>query len=149
MTKNNDIIAIGTSITCTALFVLAINLPLLLLAIEDEGASCMEGTRAGLNLELWAKIVSLEKICLTFYLFISFLLFLKTQKEILVGTMGVLLILDLLFTVMMSVWGIVILATNENNDCVAEGKGVAVMSIIWIVLGKISLNYQSIILSML
>lgn len=58
--NGSQIAEVAGMVFCASIFVLGVNIPLAYYAFEDEGDSCMEGTRGGLDLELWAKTVSLE-----------------------------------------------------------------------------------------
>jgi hypothetical protein len=115
------------------LFVLAINIPLVYYGFQDEDSTCMHGTRGGINLELWAKLVGFEKIGLTGLVYITSAFAMCGADFVLVGT-GI----CLFFHIVMWIWGVVILATNENNTCVAEGKDVA---IVWLVFSEVSLAF--------
>jgi hypothetical protein len=141
MMVQNDVYSIAYGFFCVGLFVLAINIPLVYYGFQDEDSTCMHGTRGGIDLELWAKLVGFEKIGLTGLVYITSAFAMCGADFVLVGT-GICLFLDIFFHIVMWIWGVVILATNENNTCVAEGKDVAIVAIVWLVLSEVSLAFQ-------
>lgn len=131
--------AVACQMVCVSMFVLALAIPSVIFAIEDEDSACQKGTRGGLNLSDWLKGFGLEKIILTGVLYVSLALGLAHEALLIPGFIAI--IADIFFTVIWWIWGVVILATNENNKCVAQGKSMGVMAIINLVLFEVSLGY--------
>lgn len=142
MSKKEDIITIGCSMFCVSLFVLALNIPLLYYGFEDEDSTCVQGERGGIDLPTWNKIVGMEKVVLTLFLYISLIIASLGGEFMLIGV-SIALILDIFWHVIFWIWGVVIISTNENNSCVSDGKGMAVICIIWLVLGEVGFMYQT------
>lgn len=142
MTKKNEILSIACYLFCISLFVLALNIPLVYYSFQDEDSTCVQGERGGIDLPLWGKLVGLEKCVLTGFLYICLLLSAFGADFMMYGA-SVALIVDVFWHIMFWIWGVVIIATNENNLCVKEGKGMAVTCIIWLVTGEIGFAYQT------
>jgi uncharacterized YccA/Bax inhibitor family protein len=129
---------------CLSLFVLGLAIPTVYYGFADEDSTCQEGERGGLNLSDWCKGAGLSAIVVTAWIWIMAGFTLATNHEgFMIGAL-VVGIADVFFWIMWWIWGVVILATNENNRCVAQGKGMAVMCIINLVLGKVRLMNVSI-----
>lgn len=126
---------------CMWIFVLALAIPTIVYGYRDEDSECQQGTRAGMILSDWVKVVGIKQISvfatLNILFFVGF-----TWEPAMIGII-IIIIVDTLFNFAWWIIGIVILATNENNSCVAEGKGMAVMAIINLVLGWVG-SLQSI-----
>lgn len=105
-------------------------IPSLYYGFIDENSDCQQGTRGGLNLSDWLKGFGFEKIALNGVVFISTLIILQTERLEGAILLGVGMGLDFFFNIAWWIWGVVILATKENNSCVSDGKGMAVMAII-------------------
>lgn len=114
---------------CVSLFVLGLAVPTVYFGFEDENSTCQRGEHGGLNLSDWVKGVGLSAVILVFV---------QLSCVALAGvTNGVTLFVamiyagfDLVLWIIWWIWGTVILATNENNSCVADGKGMAIVAII-------------------
>ena len=140
MSENREMVgAIVCQVLCSSIFVLGLAIPSVIFAFQDEDSSCQQGTRGGLTLSDWLKGFGLEKIILTGVMYVSLALGLVHEVLMVPGFIAV--AVDIFFTVAWWIWGVVILATNENNRCVAQGKAMAVMSIIDLVLCETSLMY--------
>ncbi|MBS0627778.1 MAG: hypothetical protein JSS09_06160 [Verrucomicrobia bacterium] len=101
---------------------------------RDEDSECQKGTRGGLNLSDWLKGFGLEKVALNCSLLMLSLLMIITERVEFFSSMIGIVIADSVFNVMWFIWGVVILATKENNSCVAESEDIAVMTIVNLVL---------------
>mgnify|MGYP000913209388 CR=1 FL=1 len=128
---------------CMWIFVLGLAVPTIYFGYADEDSSCQEGTRAGMVLSDWVKVTGIKQIVVFGTLNILFFLFLSFEKDVLMIIITVLVVADVLFSIAWWVIGVVILATKENNSCVSEGKGMAVMAIINLVLSLFSLQGNS------
>jgi len=128
----NEFVATIVAFTCISMFIVGLAIPTVYYGFHDEDATCQHGTRGGLDLSEWTKGMGLEKLVyiLMMYVFLG----LTFINEIFAVVVLCTVVLDIIFSSIWLIWGIVILATNENNSCVAEGKGMAVMAIINIVL---------------
>ena len=136
MSHKESIVAGLAGLICISLFQLGLIIPSLYFGYMDENSSCQEGTRGGLNLSDWIKGFGLEKVAINASLYLTVLLVvILNEKFVILG--GVSLILDFFFNIVWWIWGVVILATAENNHCVAEGKGMAVVAIVNLVLSTI------------
>ena len=128
---------------CMWVFVLGLAIPTIYFGYADEDSSCQEGTRAGMVLSDWVKVTGIKQIVVFGTLNIFFFLFLSFGQDAIMISMLVLVVVDSLFSIAWWIIGVVILATNENNSCVAEGKGMAVMAIINLVLAIFNLGGNS------
>lgn len=146
MTQKGEITAIVCSIICITIFQAGLFIPSLYFAYEGENATCQEGTRGGINLSDWNKIFGFEKVGLNVALFLSVPLVVY-GSEIFLVVPGVALFLDFFFNIAWWIWGVVVLATRENNHCVSEGKGMAVMAIIDLALGVIWFSHTRVALA--
>jgi hypothetical protein len=137
----SDIAAIMCTLFCVSLFVLGLSIPTVYYGFEDENSTCQEGTRGGLDLSDWVKGAGLSSIIITAWVWIMAALAAFTEKEVFIGAAIGVLVADIFLWIMWWIWGVVILATNENNNCVAQGKGMAVMAIINLVMGELRFAY--------
>ena len=131
-------------IFCISIFVLALAIPTTYYGYADEDSTCQEGLRAGMNLSTWVKVTGLVPIAITGMLYLASLIMHFTPASInilLANASAIILILDLFFYMTWWIIGVVILATNENNECVADGKAMAVLAIINLVIGEIRFGY--------
>lgn len=134
MNRKDAMIAATGGLFCISLFQLGLIIPSLYFGYEDENSTCQAGTRGGINLSDWIKIFGFEKVGINTALFLtSFLTIYANDYFIIFGAISV--GADFFFNIAWWIWGVVVLATSENNRCVAEGKGMAVMAIIDLVLG--------------
>jgi hypothetical protein len=133
MFTRNVAITVMISLGCITTIQLGLIIPSLYFGFLDEDSLCQDGTRGGLDLSSWNKGFGFEKIVLNVALYISALLGIYAHENFLVfGVVS--LVLDFFFNIAWWIWGVVILSTKENYHCVAEGKGMAVMGIIDLVL---------------
>lgn len=102
---------------------------------------CQEGTRGGINLSDWTKGAGLSAIAVTAWVWIMATLSAITGSGNFLIVMTGVLTADTFFWIVWWIWGVVILATNENNQCVVEGKGMAIMAIINLVIGGVRFFY--------
>ncbi len=112
-------------------------IPSLYYGFVEEDSACQQGTRGGLNLSDWLKGFGFEKVALNGLMILSAFLVITVNKLETLILPVVVMVLDTLFNFAWWIWGVVILATSENNHCVAEGKGMAVMAIIDLVLSAV------------
>jgi len=129
------------SLFCASIFVLGLAIPTIYYGFEGEDSTCQEGTRGGINLSDWVKWEGLSAVVVTAWAWIISIMSLATKWEGFMTVGIIVLIIDMLFWLMWWVWGVVILATNENNNCVADGKGMAVIAIINLFIGAIRFLY--------
>lgn len=98
-----------------------------------------------MNLSTWVKVAGLVPIAITGMLLYLVSLIMccvpVSITNLLATASAVILIMDLFFYAIWWILGIVILATNENNECVADGKAMAVLAIINLVIGEIRFGY--------
>jgi hypothetical protein len=121
------------TLICITLLVIGLNTPCLYYAFQDEDSTCQEGTRGGLILSTWLKVAGFSDIVLIGSLWI--IIIILACKDIDPGAIiTILIIVGAIFKIIWFVWGIVVISTNENNRCVSDGKGMAVMAIIWLCL---------------
>jgi hypothetical protein len=137
--KGGDLAAVACMLVCLSILVIGLAAPTLYFAFEDENSTCQKGTRGGLNLSDWLKGAGFSDVITLFFVWVMMLLAAGLEFDP-SGPAIILTLLAALFKVMWWIWGVVILATAENNHCVAEGKGMAVMAIIWLVLSWGSLG---------
>ena len=116
-----------------AIFTLGLGIPTLIFAFSEENDSCQKGTRGGLTLSDWSKGAGFNLALSTLIMMIALSLNLATKRKGPAQFSLILLGFGLVFTVMWEIWGIVVIATAENNQCVADGSGMAIMAIINIV----------------
>lgn len=103
--------------------VVAWNIALIAVAVDESDEPCQEGLRGGIDLSTWAIVWGAENIAivLVFVLAYGF----KRQAELVIAAVA-----HYLFAFTWVIWGIVVLATNENNNCVASSNPLAIMCII-------------------
>jgi hypothetical protein len=133
MSRKESITAAMAGLFCITLLQLGLIVPSLYFGYLDENSSCQHGTRGGLNLSDWIKGFGYEKVAVNAAMYLTaFLVVFVDEKFYLFGGIG--LALDFFFNIAWWIWGVVILATAENNHCVSDGKGMAVMAIVNLVL---------------
>lgn len=137
--SGGEVAGVACMMLCLSVLILGLAVPVLYFAFEDENSTCQKGTRGGLTLSDWLKGAGFSDVCLLFCIWVIMLMAATCEMEP-AGPAIVLTVIALVFKVMWWIWGVVILATAENNHCVAEGKGMAVMAIIWLVLSWGSLG---------
>lgn len=125
-------------IICVLSFLLVVGLctsiASIVIAEQDKDDSCIRGNRGGIDVADWllgqgifgiiscdVYVVGLILVCVNSFDAAQFL-----------GIGWV--ILSGLFGVMWMIWGIVIVSTNENNKCIADGTRVGVYSLVLIAL---------------
>lgn len=124
---------------CSIVSVIVISSLSIHFAILDRDSSCQEGHRAGMFLYEWLLIDGIMALAMVGVVAITLIFrmtFALTCTESRIYLYNLFSFLYALFVFTWTIIGIVILATNENNNCVAQGKGMAVMSIITIVIGS-------------
>jgi hypothetical protein len=147
MGKSTEVAAIACALFCVTIFMMGLAIPTVYYGFEDEDSLCQEGERGGLNLSDWVKGAGLSTIVLTIWVWVmaGFTALTDHQGFMIAGM--VVAIADVFFWIIWWIWGVVILATNENNKCVAQGKGMAVMCIINLVMGEVRFGYLQMIAS--
>lgn len=125
-----------TATTVFSILLLPIAILLIVSGEQDRESGCQEGTRASLYLHEWNFIQGLHDLVLWFVLFALIVIshWIKLGDNFLTFA-KVIVICDILWLFCLFVIGIVILATNENNSCVAEGKYMAVVAIVSLAVG--------------
>ncbi len=104
-------------------FVIGFAIPSIYIGFRDDSSSCQDGTRAGLNLSDWLKGYGFEKVSVTVLVWLSIVS--RTTPLLVVAV-----IFDYIFWFIWSIIGIVLLATNENNDCVGDDTDLGDMAIV-------------------
>ena len=130
---------------CVATFVLALAIPTLYFGFADEDATCQHGTRGGLTLSDWNKGAGLSLVIITAIIPVGAVLAVLSNHDSFVAALMAILGADLLFSIVWWVYGVVILATAENRECVAEGKGMAVTAIIYLAMSWIRVSYFTVV----
>ena len=111
------------TIVCVFSVLIALGVSNIIIGFNFENDECQHSTRGGLILSDWNKIVGFEKLGVMVIL--SMLVFFgHFGNNVGVGSCMVLIVLEQLFCGMLYVWGIVLIATNENNSCVNNEMGV-------------------------
>lgn len=105
----------------------------LVYGIRDENDECQEGTRGGLNLSDMTKGMGVEFLIFA-HLFIFAIIIGGYTKS--AAPLVIVCILDVVFKFIWYIWTIVVLATNENNNCVASGSDMAIICIVYICIGS-------------
>lgn len=130
----SDKAVIGCLVFCVAAMVLSINIPLIYYGAQEQDSICVEGTRGGLDLPTWCILTGATNVgVFGFCLILAFCMPFFEQVSMYLSVTFV--VLSTIFNAIMWVWGIIILATNENNNCVAQGENMAIAAIVWLVLG--------------
>jgi hypothetical protein len=148
MSKSSEIAAIMCAVFCVSLFVLGLAIPTVYYGFEDEDSTCQEGERGGINLSDWVKGAGLSSIAITAWVYIMAALAAMTDSAVFIGAGIGVLIADIFFWIVWWIWGVVVLATSENNNCVAQGKGMAVLAIINLVFGEVRFAYLKMLAGM-
>lgn len=130
-------------VVCSLAISLGLAIPTVYFGFAEENATCQHGTRAGLLLSDWVKAQGLEKICVTFVYSFLMLMTIVTERDGYALLSLVVKVCDILFTMIWWIIGVVVLATNENNSCMAEGNPLAIITVInlvftWLTLGASS-----------
>jgi hypothetical protein len=94
-----------------------------------------------MELSTWVKVAGLAPLGVATLLPIIAGIVWSTRATGLLIVLPVVVVADALFLVAWWIIGVVILATNENNRCVSEGTGMAVMAIINLVIGSVRLGF--------
>lgn len=149
MSKTQSVAAAACGFFCCAIFVVGLAAPTVYFGYADEDSTCQEGHRAGMILSDWIKVAGWTPIAYTIFIPVVAGLALLTKVEALLISIPILLIIDVFFWIAWWIIGVVILATNENNHCVAEGKGMAVMAIIQLVIGHLRFTYLKVAAALL
>ena len=117
-----------------AVFSIGLAAPTLYFGYHDKGSTCQEGERAGMTLSTWTIITGFSHITSLGLVGLGCINAVVSTNKVVPNILLFILTLDLFWYISWSIIGVVILATNENNNCVSQGKGMAVMAIINIVL---------------
>ena len=141
--SKSETAAIGCVLFCISLFVMGLALPTVYYGFADEDSTCQKGERGGLNLSDWCKGTGLSAIIVTVWIWIMTGFTALTQHRVFMISAMTVAVADVFFWIIWWIWGVVILATNENNKCIVQGKGMAVMCIINLVMGEIRFVYLS------
>lgn len=126
--------AIFTVLAVMTVLQFGLTFPTLYFAFQEENASCQHGTRAGLTLSSWLKGSGFADVAVMgLYWIFAFV----AQTD--AGQVGFMVtyISSIIFTVVWWIIGVVVVSTNENNSCVAEGNALGIMTIIVLVLGSV------------
>ena len=100
-------------------------------AYKDKDHSCQIGTRGGINLSDWGIIGGSISIANIVVSWIIILLTMYVGEDPFTSCpTKVWYSLYRMYMLIWYVWGVVILATNQNNQCVVEGIPIACMAII-------------------
>lgn len=121
---------------CCAIFVLGLAIPTVYFGHLDEDSTCQHGTRAGMVLSDWVKVSGWSAIAYSIAVPIVIGISKLVKTPVHYFVISFITVIDLLFWISWWIIGVVILSTNENNSCVAEGKGMAVMAILQLIFGK-------------
>ncbi len=127
MSSNN---AYGCLNVCFLFMSIGLSIPTIYYGFSEEDATCQQGTRAGLILSDWVKVQGLKTICANFAFCVFVAIAIAFKSNAAGFFASVVSLLNILFTIIWFVIGVVVLATNENNSCVAEGNPLAVITII-------------------
>lgn len=103
-------------------------------ASTESDADCQEGTRAGLNLSEWLMGSGTEKLAVLASFWVIALSSMCIGGDASLGIGAFVIVADVLFSIVWWIIGVVVLATNENNKCVAEGNPMAIVAIVNLVL---------------
>jgi len=128
--------AIGCGMICNSIGILVLASLTVYYGFVDEDSTCQEGDRGGINLSDWCKGAGLSAIVVTVWMWLMVGFTLLTDNGVFMMVLMCTSVADGLFWIIWWIWGVVLLATSENNDCVGQGKGIAVMCIINLVIGK-------------
>ena len=143
MVSGSSIVA-GTGIICVAVLVLTLGITTTVIAFQNEDDNCQHDKRASMYLSDWLKISGLEPVCLVGFFAIMIPVTMATDSAIFVVFLSVIAVLHVLFTFAWWVIGIVMVATNGNNECVAEGTALGVMAIISLVLVEVNMVFAGV-----
>jgi len=129
----------------TTLLVLTLSTSSTYFAFRDEDADCQKGTIGGITLSDWLKGFGLEKTILTLLIWVSLGLNAVSKNKNGFLPLEIGLVLDIFFHIIWWCWGVVILATEENDLCVIEGEDMAMVAIVNLMIAEISFIYHIII----
>lgn len=123
-------------ITPVSFFLLPIAILLIVSGEKDRDSECQQETRASFYLHEWNFIQGLHDLVLWFAL-VTVIAIKWWQKggDLFRLVTIIVFVLDILWLIVLAIIGIAILATNENNSCVAEGKYMAVVAIVSLTVG--------------
>jgi len=106
-------------------------------AFQDQHDDCQDGKRGGINLFEWcvgeasAALITLVLL----WVVVGVSVCVNTDPT---GGVFIILTLSAIFSTIWNIWGIVVLSTNENNQCVAEGKPFAIVAIVYIAISLLT-----------
>lgn len=124
-----------------AIFMICLAVPTLYFGHLDENSECQHGLRAGMILSDWVKVAGWTSVAVTIFIPTIACIAKMIRFFELVILIPLILTIDTFFWITWWIIGIIIVSTDENNHCVAEGKGMAVMAIVQIVIGKFRMLY--------
>lgn len=129
---------------CGTILSLTLGIVAVFYASEEEDHECQKGTRANLNLSEWLKIRGLLTVCtVILYWIIVILLFCCRRPPQWLKIFEITYVISIgLCDLILGIIGVVILSTNENNNCVAVGASIAIITIIYIVFSCLSLCFR-------
>lgn len=129
MTSKYDKMFFIIYIMFDSVFIVALVYPTLSYAFSEENATCQMGTRAGLTLSGWLKAVGIIDASILGLVWLGALIFTRMQRF---GTALMVNILICGFTakIVLSIIGITLLATKENNSCIKDGNALGILAII-------------------
>ncbi len=122
-------------IVMLSISLLGLIIPSIYFGFAEEDFECQQGTRGGLNLSDWLKGFGFEKSLITILVYLFIPVFIRSK--ILSYGLGVVVFLDIIFSIIWWIWGIVILSTHQNVACVSEGTNMAIMAVIDIAFGVV------------
>ena len=122
---------------CVFLIQLGLIIPSLYFGYLEEYDDCQLGTRGNINLSDWNKIFGFEKLGFNFVFGFFGGLVILTGIESMLFFPGLCLFVDVVFNFMWWIWGVILLSTKENRDCVADEKGIAIAAIINLILASL------------
>ena len=127
MSKTNSLFIFASVFS---VFILALAIPSLYYAFDEENDSCQEGKRAGLTLSDWLKVTAFTDIGILGVMWIAAILAAAIGEDVGNGVMIGVCACGAIAKFVLLVIGIVVVSTNENNRCVSDGNPLGVMAII-------------------
>ncbi len=133
----SDIKAIQEGFAFVSIFVLSAAVPSVVVGYAYHDHSCLKDA-SSMNLSLWLQAYGIEKMLVLAIVNVAIACTAKEAHSCIACLGGLSSILDLLYTLVWTSWGIILL-TGDDNDCVSEPLGI--MTIISIPFGFISICY--------
>lgn len=139
MVNNNDKGVIISALTFLLVCGICISVSSVVIAVQDKDDDCIRGNRGGIDIADWLLGQGIDGLiaCVIYIVCITLVCADSTEAAKFVGITW--FVLNVLFGIIWTIWGIVVISTNENNKCIDDGTRIGVFSLVLIILQFIGL----------